>query len=61
MVERTKWAAFFGAAVIVATLVVIAFIRLCAYLDINGPLLLFLGFIIFALIWIYDALTERPG
>lgn len=61
MVERTKWAAFFGAAAIVMTLAAIAFIRLCEYLDINGPLLLFFGFIIFALIWAYDALTERPG
>ena len=61
MVERTKWAAFFGAATIVATLAVIAFLRLCDLLRINGSLLLLLGLIVFTLIWAYDTLTERTG
>ena len=59
MVERTKWAAFFGSATIVAVITLIAFLRLMELLRIPGPLLLLLGLLVFTLVWSYDALTER--
>lgn len=52
------YAALIGFAVIVATLVVILYFRLMDFLGIPGAPLLFLGLLVFALAWIYDALTE---
>lgn len=58
MVERTKIAALFSFASVTALLVLIAAYRFLEYVRINPTVVLFLAIIVFAFVWIYDAMTE---
>ena len=61
MVERTKIAALFALGSVVALLVAVLAIRLLEYVGINPLLVAWLGASVFALVWIYDAVTEQPS
>ena len=59
MVERTKWAALFAFASVVAVLAALAAYRFLEYLGINPWAVALLATAVFALVWAYDALTEE--
>lgn len=61
MVERTKIAALLAVGSIVLVIAGVALYRFLEYVGINPLLVLLLAAAVFALAWIYDALTEQSS